>query len=166
VERFWKYFNRNSSDRLFSANFSCLWQLWICLQIQFNQNKLKGKWRCGALFYAWFIIWTFICDIKKQVWWFIMPWQQHLYSLFTYAMKYVKCELLSHILFSNDNKKADFHLNTCFISYIRHDFGRYDTICWLVGCFHNCLFVFQIINFNPNMRYEINRLHLKSRSYR
>jgi hypothetical protein len=28
---------------------------------------------------------------------------------FTYGMKYVKCESLSHILFSTDNKKADFY---------------------------------------------------------
>jgi hypothetical protein len=56
-------------------------------------------------------------------------------------MKYVKCESLLRILFSNDDKKADFYWNTWFILYVRHDFGRYKTICWLVICFYNCLFV-------------------------
>ena len=56
-------------------------------------------------------------------------------------MKYVKCESLLRILFSNDNKKADFYWNTWFILYVTHDFGRYKTICWLVICFYNYLFV-------------------------
>jgi hypothetical protein len=118
---------RNSSDRLFSANISCLWQLWICLQLKFNKNKLKGKWTYGTIFHEWSITWTFICDIKIKVWWFIMPWQYHLYSPFTHAMKYVKCESLSHILFSNDNKKADFYWNTWFTLFLG------DTILF-VGC--------------------------------
>jgi hypothetical protein len=117
---FWKYLARNSSDRLFSGKISCLWQLRICLQLQFNKNKFKGIWTHGTIFHERFIIWTFICDIRIKGFVFQCP------DNTTYIV-HLHVPMQWNILFNNGNKKADFYWNTWFI-------------CWLFVFIIACLF--------------------------